>query len=568
MNLKDISNYFLINLNIEFSTLDVIKEHGLSYVYKVRYNENNYILKIYRKKLDFKSSDNLIRFLNANKINSIKALSTHEIGDYICAFYPYIEGKHIFNYSDIEIDQLTNLLSVLYKNNLTNSDYTIIDKCDSYFSYLLSRNDKYVSNDIYKLLYMTYKNLVFSNDDFVLVHGDLSNTNLIWNESINVIDFDETIMAPREYELCSCIIKNCFDNGVFDICQAKKIFDSLNNKVEIDYKKFRTSWNLYIIKVIVEKLFYLEQSAIKKNSEKKGRDHWSYWYNLLLNESIISELFNYNKNNIIYGNENTQVLKLDNKSYVSVISDPSKKKYVKKVEFAFDERQSKDEYNLVNMLNNFGLNDLSLYNMAIKDNEIIKYFSFCEGSAKAQLSDDDLKKTTQKLYSIYDFLLKYGTDSLQNETGDIIKKLYWCLDVLKDTKYSSVILDLINDKDFANCLYKEKSVIVLDDLHRDNIMFNRDGSITFIDFNGLKKYPKSLQLASLITNLLLLYGDERIECIIDNWKDPIDYIQLNKLIKYRVLKGIAYYERYLAKYNNKLFDSKAKTLQKYLDNMI
>lgn len=567
MNLKDINNYLLTNFDINFSTIDVIKEHGLSYVYKVKCSENNYILKVYRKKPDFQSINKLIRFLNANNINSIEALSTYEIGDYVYALYPYIDGRHISNYSDAKIDKLANLLSVLYKNNLTNNDYTIIDKCDNYFSYLLSKSDKYVSGDIYNLLYTTYKNLIFDIDDFALVHGDLSNTNLIWNEKINVIDFDETIMAPREYELCSCIIKSCFDNGIFDICQAKKIFDSLNGKIEIDYNKFRTSWNLYIIKVIIEKLFYLEQSPNKKNDKKKGRDHWSYWYKLLLDESIVSELFKYNKANIICS-ENTLVLKSDNKSYVSVISDSSKKKYVKKVEFISAEKSSKDEYNLVSMLNNFGLNDLSFYNMTVEDKKIIKYFSFCDGDIKTQLSDDDLKNITQKLYGIYDFLLKYGTDSLRNETGDIIEKLYWCLDILKDTKYSSVILDLINDKDFSNSLYREKSVIVLDDLHRDNILFNKDGSITFIDFNGLKKYPKSLQLASLITNLLLLYGDERVECIIDNWKDPIDYIQLNKLIKYRVLKGIAYYERYLAKYNNELFDSKAKTLQKCLDNMI
>lgn len=567
MNLKDIYNHFLNNMNIKFDVVEIIKERGLSYVYKVNYDNQDFILKVYRKKIDFENNDKLIEFLNANKINTITTSSIHEIGDYMYVFYPYIDGKHIFKYSDKEINKITDLLSILYNNNLSSGNYNILDKCNDYFLYLISKKDKYVSDDVYKLLYTAYNKINVNKEDFVLVHGDLSNTNLIWNKNLNVIDFDETILAPREYEMCSCIIKNCFDNGIFDMEQAKKIFNSLSEKIDIDYKKFRESWNLYIIKVIIEKLFYLEQSVSMQQEKEKGRDHWSYWYDLLLNERIISELFDYNKIKID-DIKPIQKIKFDKKSGVIIITDSSEKKYIEKKEFIFDKNQSLCEYDLVNMLYNFGLNDLILYNMTFNEDNSVKYFSCCDGDVRMQLSDNDLKKITKKIYHIYDFLLKYGTDHLKNENGDIIQKLYWCHDILKDTEYSDVIMDLIYDQKFIKSLNQEKRIVVLDDLHRENIMFNKDGTITFIDFNGLKKYPKSLQLASLITNLLMLYDDDRIECIIDNWKEPIDYNQLNKLIKYRILKGLAYYEKYLAQYNVASFDKKAITLKKNLYNMI
>ena len=560
MNSKEISSLFMAKIN----SVEAIKEHGLNFVYKIGANDKLYILKIYRKRIDFTNSNNLINYLKQNNINTIITSAELEKGDYIYKLYPYIEGKHVYEYDDNQIDRLTDILSILYKNNIKSGNSTILDKCNNYFSYLLNKKDKVIDDSLYESLFQSYKKLSFDKDEFTLIHGDLSNTNLIWDKDVSIIDFDESILAPKEYELSSCIIKTCFDNGIFNIEQAKKIINSLNNKINIDYEKFRKSWELYIIKVIIEKLYYYELSSTKQNSNIKGNDHWSYWYDLYRDESILSELFNYKRKDIKDSGPSI-ILKDDYKGKVRIINDKDKR-IIDKTEYESNEKLSKDEYNLVNMLYHFGLNDLEFYNLFFDKDKAIKQFSFCEGITKNNPSDEDLKQLSIKLFNIHQFLL-HNDYLLDNEQGNIIEKLCWCLDVLRDSEYSKTILGLLDDEAFLNSIRNERKVITLDDLHRDNVLYNNNG-ITLIDFYGLKKYPESLQLASLITNQLLLYGDDRMNIIINNWPKEIDYEQLVKLIKFRIIKGLAFYEKYLSKYNNDIYDNKAKTLKKSLNTMV
>ena len=560
MNLKEISDLLQNKLNIKVDNIEIIKERGLNYVYKVYSNDNIYILKIYRKKIDFNNSNNLINYLNKNNIKTISTAFEFEKDDYIYKLYPYIKGKHIYKYNSSNIDNITDLLSLLYRNNLNNNSYTILDKCDNYISYLSSKKDKIIDNNIYNLLFESYKRLSFDKNEFALVHGDLSNTNLIWNDSLNIIDFDEAIEAPREYEICSCIIKNCFNNGIFNLDQAKKIFNSINNKIDINYDKFRKSWNLYIIKVIIEKLYYLELSNNKNN--KKGKDHWSYWFKLFLDEKVISELFDYNKKAI--NAKSTELLKDDYKSRVEIITDSTNKKHIEKTEYSIEATMSKNEFNLVNMLNNFELNDLEIYNLSFDKNNTKKQLSYCDGYTKKNPDNNDLINITKKLYKIHEFLLKYG-NNLNNIDGNIFEKLKWCLEILDDTDYAIIIKELLNDKSFAKALENENKVIILDDLHRDNIIYNKD--ITFIDLYGLKKYPESLQLASLIVNQLLAYDDYRTDIIINNWPKKTDEEYLNKLIQYRIIKGLAFYEKYLVQYDNEEYNNTAKNLRKSLSKI-
>lgn len=129
-------------------------------------------------------------------------------------------------------------------------------------------------------------------------------------------------------------------------------------------------------------------------------------------------------------------------------------------------------------------------------------------------------------------------------------------------------MNLISDENFWNYLDNQEKIIVLDDLHRDNIIFNGDGTITFIDFTCLKKYPKDYQLASLIVNLMVLYDVNKIYFIINDCPEKVDLEYVNKLIIFRIIKGLAYYEKYLQKFKNELYDKKVAFLRKQLDNMV
>ncbi len=149
-----------------------------------------------------------------------------------------------------------------------------------------------------------------------------------------------------------------------------------------------------------------------------------------------------------------------------------------------------------------------------------------------------------------------------------MKKLYEYLTIFKENKYVNIVMNLISDENFWNYLDNQEKIIVLDDLHRDNIIFNGDGTITFIDFTCLKKYPKDYQLASLIVNLMVLYDVNKIYFIINDCPEKVDLEYVNKLIIFRIIKGLAYYEKYLQKFKNELYDKKVAFLRKQLDNMV
>jgi len=77
-----------------------------------------------------------------------------------------------------------------------------------------------ISKKIIDELLLQYKNLQINEKkfEFSIVHGDLSFGNLLWkNEELFILDFDETTVAPREYEIISTIIKTCFTYDDFDV---------------------------------------------------------------------------------------------------------------------------------------------------------------------------------------------------------------------------------------------------------------------------------------------------------------------------------------------------------------
>ena len=567
MNLIEIQNLLEKRFSSKINKIEVIKDSGLNFVYKVYDVSGPYILKIYRKIIDFNNTNTMINYLRNNNINTINKVCNFKFNEFEFVIYSFIEGEHKIIYNDEQIDKIGNLLKIIYNNPLNNGGFTIIDKCNEYFNYLISINDKFVNHDIVRLLYNIYIKLKTNNNEFYLVHGDLSNVNLIWNDSLNVIDFDESILAPKEYELCSCIIKNCFCNDCFNMDQAKKIFYNIDRKIDIDYDRFQTSWDLYIIKVIIEKFYYSSLSNNKNLNVIQGNDHWTYWYKLLFQEKIISELFNYKKKKNLENQENYKTIHKGYNGEVNLIT-LNNEKIIKKTEFFSEINISINEYNLVNMLHNFGLNDLEMYNITCYDDRIVKYLSYCNGVNKQELDDKELMLITKKVFKMHHFLEEYCDYYSYDMNGNILEKMYWCSKILNSSRYSTIINNLISNERLIISLKEEKKVIVHDDLHRDNIIINND-NVTLLDFCGLKKYPKSYQLASLITNLLLLlYDDHRINIVKDSWPEKINNDKLNDLIMFRMLKGLAYYYEYLYKLHNPKYDENARILKKNVDFML
>ena len=127
------------------------------------------------------------------------------------------------------------------------------------------------------------------------VHGDLSFENVIWKKDIPyLIDFDECCFASKEYEYASFLIKSCFHNNNFDICLAKKILKvAMSYNIDIEILKF--NYYFYILKVILEKLYYHNLLGLDLESESQKRDYWLWWYDLLLDKNIEKSIFENNE---------------------------------------------------------------------------------------------------------------------------------------------------------------------------------------------------------------------------------------------------------------------------------
>jgi len=106
-----------------------------------------------------------------------------------------------------------------------------------------------------------------------------------------VIDFDESIVAPKEYEIITTVIKVCFKYKDFDIKTASKIlkvYFSLNNT---SVEKLKTIWDFYILKVIIEKIALYQMEKIDIYDERQLKDSWEYWYKLLQNKELKDQIF-------------------------------------------------------------------------------------------------------------------------------------------------------------------------------------------------------------------------------------------------------------------------------------
>ena len=123
-----------------------------------------------------------------------------------------------------------------------------------------------------------------------LVHGDLTPTNIIWDDNNNftLIDLDETVEFTKLYDLIVFAFKFSKNNSEIDIKTAKKILKPFDNYTKIDIINV---WNFYILKVILEKIYLYEMDKIDLLDDTQLQDNWEDWLNIL-NSSVIEDILN------------------------------------------------------------------------------------------------------------------------------------------------------------------------------------------------------------------------------------------------------------------------------------
>ena len=196
---------------------------------------------------------------------------------------------------------------------------------------------------------------------------------------------------------------------------------------------------------------------------------------------------------------------------------------------------------LLEYLNKFVCVPRELY-MKENNSYSIKVFGYIDGHhLYGKLSDEKINQLMKTVYRLSMSLSNYQ-NAHSFKYKDIISDLFEIKKKLKTNKYNDIIEKLINDSEFNDYLKNAKYILVHNDLHRSNILFNKN-EISFLDFDGIKLCPELLQLSSFIATCFIL---EECNCdinkIIQKWPVCVNQRLLNKFIIYRLLYGIAFFE--------------------------
>lgn len=282
-----IKNGYLID------TIEKIDTGCANICYKFSYSNKIYVAKCYRRVYNFDLSDalqDIIYNYNENMIIKNRSIINDKFRIEVAEFN---SGKHIFKYNDKMIIELLNVINYYTQPKFAyngNDVKTIYDKFEQYHSYFVNNASfNKVSINIIEKLNGIYDQLDINNfHSLFIVHGDLSYTNILWNNcEPTIIDFDECIYAEKEYELASFVIKTTFNDGEFNSQLAKKIIENMKSIIyNFDLCKLKTYIRFYILKVLYEKLYFYDTTDLDIESIDQKKDYWLWWYNLIMCDKI------------------------------------------------------------------------------------------------------------------------------------------------------------------------------------------------------------------------------------------------------------------------------------------
>ncbi len=190
----------------------------------------------------------------------------------------------------------------------------------------------------------------------------------------------------------------------------------------------------------------------------------------------------------------------------------------------------------------------------------VKLMKFEEGVHKFNnLTNNELKRVLKVLKKMKELLEKY--DSSKFENGNINYDLQECKKKLFTEKAKKICESLLTDEKFNNYLANARKSLVHNDLHRSNILLN-NGEVKILDFDNIKIYPEDLQIATFICSFLILEGEYNYQNILNGWDNDVDLEIIDKLIKYRLIYGLSFFEEKIK--NNDYNNEDLKIRKKYL----
>lgn len=291
-------NTILREFNIKNYKITRMKNGLANKVYKIENNKKKYVLKKYVQIKNNKLSKTIQEYcLNVN-IPIPKIIKDKTLEDKQIILLEYVCGRHIFKLKEANIKEIINIILQFQKIVLKDQGFNsnLLEKTKEFYNYLKEKERPKVKQKYINTILHIYEEKIQKTkfENLILAHGDLSPTNIIWvkNKIKCIIDFDEAILAPKDYDFIVTIIKFCIKKSDINITLAKKIIKTYKqNNTDFSIKNIESTLYLYILKVIMEKLYLYEENIIDICDKRQMKDDWNNWYKILINKDLIKIFF-------------------------------------------------------------------------------------------------------------------------------------------------------------------------------------------------------------------------------------------------------------------------------------
>ena len=214
--------------------------------------------------------------------------------------------------------------------------------------------------------------------------------------------------------------------------------------------------------------------------------------------------------------------------------------YIMKKRYSKLNQSDYHEKIILEYLNDYFETPLNIY-MYDNDECKIKISKYLEGVHKfGELTHKELVSLVKSTRLLNSCLKNYPKTLFTK--NNIIDELKEAIDVLIDENARNKVLDILCDYRFINYINKSEYNLVHNDLHRSNILFDND-KVHIIDYESVQMYPDLLQLSTLICSSFLLETQiDSFDVFFNNWNDNLDIDLINKLIDYRLLFGLSFFD--------------------------
>lgn len=269
-----------IGLNSNINQIERITNGLANIVFKVTTTDKTYIIKKYMYDYNFGLSDKLYKIYKVNNIGCIAPINKKPLFINNCYYnvFKYVENNKLH-----EINQ-DFLLKVISIDRKTNEKSIIIEKCNKYLNYFnVTKVPKFIEAD-FNYVKKCYLELIKSSifHEKYYNHGDISFSNIIYNKKrLYLIDFDETLVAPKLYDYAVICVKLFAKNDTFEKDSMIKFQKEVEQKEKYCRSDYINIIKFYLCKILLEKFYLHGMAKIDLTSLDQLRDDYKRYIGLL-----------------------------------------------------------------------------------------------------------------------------------------------------------------------------------------------------------------------------------------------------------------------------------------------